>query len=148
MNKKNELKGAGIQGGINLDKLSQYLKEEKIMEFESDEACRIYFNTYDCQNFKSIEEMKAYQGIYGFNIGEKRYHINYAEALDIWMSGQTMTNEFTDEELYVLADAMLSLIRTTSNALKQIYDKKSIDALQDTLKKYQQVNEKLCKMLK
>lgn len=69
---------------INMQKLEQYVKEEKIMEFDSDKECLEYFNTYDYQDFASVEEMKAYQGQYGFNIGEKRYHVNYEEALDVW----------------------------------------------------------------
>lgn len=66
------------------DKLKQYLEEEKILEFASDEECMNYFNTYDYQNFRTVAEMKEYQGKYGFNIGTKRYHINCDEALDIW----------------------------------------------------------------
>ena len=69
---------------INKEKLQQYLKEEKIIGFESNEECLQYFNTYDFQNFKSISEMIAFQGKYGFNIGNRRYHINYDEALDVW----------------------------------------------------------------
>lgn len=70
---------------INIEKLEQYLQEDKIIEFNSDKECMEYFNTYDYQNFSTTEEMKAYQGKYGFNIGNKRYHIDCDEALDIWM---------------------------------------------------------------
>lgn len=69
---------------INKEKLQQYLKEEKIIAFESDEECLQYFNTYDFQNLKTVGEMKAFQGKYGFNIGNRRFHINYDEALDVW----------------------------------------------------------------
>lgn len=69
---------------INMKKLEQYLREDKILEFDSDKECMRYFNTYDYQNFKTVEEMKVYQDRYGFNIGKKRYHINYDEALDVW----------------------------------------------------------------
>ena len=69
---------------INKEKLQQYLKEEKIIAFESDEECLQYFNTYDFQNLKTVSEMKAFQGKYGFNIGNRRFHINYDEALDVW----------------------------------------------------------------
>lgn len=69
---------------INMEKLVQYLSEDKIIEFNSDKECMEYFNTYDYQDFKTVEEMKAYQDRYGFNIGKKRYHINYDEALDVW----------------------------------------------------------------
>lgn len=64
-------------------KLKQYIEEEKILEFSSDQECMDYFNTYDFQNFKTIEDMKKYQDKYGFNIGTKRYHINTDDALDI-----------------------------------------------------------------
>lgn len=61
---------------INIEKLNEYLKSEEILEFDSDEECMEYFNTYDYQELKSVEEMKSFQGKYGFNIGKKRYHIN------------------------------------------------------------------------
>ena len=59
---------------INQEKLNKYLSEEKIIEFNSDEECLEYFNTYDYQNFKTVTEMKKFQGEYGFNIGRRRYH--------------------------------------------------------------------------
>lgn len=132
---------------INMEKLKQYLKEDKILEFNSDKECMEYFNTYDYQDFTTVEEMKLYQGRFGFNVGEKRYHINYEEALDVWMYNLGIKEEFTSEEMYILSDAMLELIRTTNNALKLVYDNDSIKALQTTLEKYQKLNEKVCRML-
>ena len=69
---------------INMEKLMQYIADESILEFESDQACLKYFNTYDFKDFKTVEEMKVFQGEYGFNIGEKRYHIDYDYALDVY----------------------------------------------------------------
>lgn len=132
---------------INMEKLEQYLKEDKILEFNSDKECMEYFNTYDYQDFITVEEMKLYQGRFGFNVGEKRYHINYEEALDVWMYNLGIKEEFTSEEMYILSDAMLELIRTTNNALKLVYDNDSIKALQTTLEKYQKLNEKVCRLL-
>lgn len=132
---------------INMEKLAQYLKEDKIMEFNSDKECMDYFNTYDYQDFQTVEEMKVYQGRFGFNIGEKRYHINYEEALDVWMYNLGIKEEFTSEEMYILSDAMLELIRSINAALKLVHDKDSIKALQTTLEKYQKLNEKVCRML-
>lgn len=132
---------------INMEKLAQYLKEDKILEFNSDKECMEYFNTYDYQDFTTVEEMKLYQGRFGFNVGEKRYHINYEEALDVWMYNLGIKEEFTSEEMYILSDAMLELIKTTNNALKLVYDNDSIKALQTTLEKYQKLNEKVCRML-
>lgn len=71
---------------INVEKLNEYLKTEEILEFDSDEECLEYFNTYDYQNLKSVEEMKSFQGKYGFNIGKKRYHINTENALDVYLN--------------------------------------------------------------
>lgn len=68
---------------INEEKLKQYLQEEKILEFDSAKECMEYFNVYDYQNFQTVEEMKEYQGEYGFGIGEKWYHIDFEEALDV-----------------------------------------------------------------
>lgn len=131
---------------INMEKLKQYLEEEKIMEFESDEACRRWFNTYDYQNFLSVNQMKEYQGKYGFNIGEKRYHINYDDALDVWVD---VVDElpFTDDELYILSDGMLALIRNTSEAAKLVFDSNVIKAVEETCEKYKELNTKICMML-
>lgn len=70
---------------INQKKLKKYLKEERIIEFSSDEECMEYFNTCDGQNFININELKEYQGKYGFNLEGKRYHINYDDALDVYI---------------------------------------------------------------
>lgn len=69
---------------INREKLADYLAEEMIMEFESAEECRVYFNTYDGQDFETVADMKQYQGEYGFGLDGKWYHINFDEALDVW----------------------------------------------------------------
>lgn len=69
---------------INMNKLSQYILNGNIIEFDSDKKCLEYFNIYDYQNFKTVKEMKQYQGKYGFNIGKKRYNINVDGALDVY----------------------------------------------------------------
>lgn len=69
---------------IPADKLKAYLEEDLVLEFDSPEECMAYFNTYDSQSFQSVDEMKAYQSEYGFGIGEKWYHINFDEALDVY----------------------------------------------------------------
>lgn len=71
---------------INIEKLNEYITSEEILEFDSDEECMEYFNTYDYQDLKSVEEMKSFQGKYGFNIGKKRYHINTENALDVYLN--------------------------------------------------------------
>lgn len=68
---------------INGSKLRQYLADDMILEFDSAKECMDYFNTYDSQHFKTVDEMKAYQGNYGFGVGEKWYHICFDEALDV-----------------------------------------------------------------
>ena len=67
---------------INIEKLNEYLKSEEILEFDSDEECMNYFNTYEYCNFKSVEAMKSFQDKYGFSIGKRRYHINTENALE------------------------------------------------------------------
>lgn len=71
---------------INVEKLNEYLKTEEILEFNSDEECMKYFNIYDYQDLKSVEEMKTFQGKYGFNVGKKRYHINTENVLDVYLN--------------------------------------------------------------
>ena len=69
---------------VNVKKLIEYLEEEMIMEFESDLECMEFFNTYDGQDFKTVDEMKAYQAYYGFGYDGKWYHISFDEALDVY----------------------------------------------------------------
>ena len=69
---------------INIEKLKQYIEEEMILEFETEQDCLKYFNIYDFHNFKTVDEMKAHQGIYGFGYSGKWYHIEYDRALDIY----------------------------------------------------------------
>ena len=56
--------------------------------------------------------------------------------------------QFTDEELYMLSDGILALIRSTNEALRLICDNKSIEVLQETQKRYKDLNTKICGMLK
>ena len=56
--------------------------------------------------------------------------------------------QFTDEELYMLSDGVLALIRNTNEAMKLVLDGKSIEVLVDTLTKYRELNKKICDMLK
>ena len=41
-------------------------------------------------------------------------------------------NQFTDDEIYMLSDGILSLIRNTNEALRLVCDIKSIKVLQET----------------
>ena len=48
---------------INIEKLNEYITSEEILEFDSDEECMEYFNTYDYQDLKSVEEMTDRDGM-------------------------------------------------------------------------------------
>lgn len=82
---------------INRDKLKQYLEEDMILEFASAEECMEYFNTYDGQNFQTVDDMKAYQVQYGFGLDGKWYHICFDEALDVWEK-PTLNHQIQDAE--------------------------------------------------
>lgn len=55
--------------------------------------------------------------------------------------------QFTDDELYMLSDGMLALIRNTNKALQLTSDKSCIEALENLNKKYRELNTKICGML-
>lgn len=135
-----------ISNFIDVKKFTEYLSEEKIMEFYSDEECMNYFNLYDGQNFKSIDELKEYQDVYGFNIGKRRFHINYDDALDVYKNNYCCS--FTNEEIGILSEAMLDLINNTNKAITLVRNKKCIDALQNALQTYEKLNSKICNLLK
>lgn len=59
-----------------------------------------------------------------------------------------MENIFTDKELYILSDAMLCLIRQTNKNMKEVYDKESIEALENAVNQYRKLNTKVCMMVK
>lgn len=127
---------------INIEKLNEYLKTEEILEFDSDEECMEYFNTYDYQELKSVEEMKSFQGKYGFNIGKKRYHINTEDALDVLEDSY-----FSDEELKIMSYGILALIHNVNEAMQLTRDVKVQDALHDAHIRYRELNSKICNLL-
>ena len=55
--------------------------------------------------------------------------------------------QFTDDELYMLSDGVLALIRNTNQALQLISDKGCIEALENLNKEYRELNTKICGML-
>ena len=123
---------------INIERLNEYLKTEEILEFDSDEECLEYFNTYDYQNLKSVEEMKTFQGKYGFNVGKKRYHINTEEAL-----GVLEDSYFSDEELKIMSDGILALIHNVNEAIRLNVDEKVKYALYEVNRRYRELNSKI-----
>lgn len=64
------------------------------------------------------------------------------------MENNNNKNQFTDEELYMLSNGVLALIRNTNEAMKLVSDEKSIEVLGYTLTKYRDLNKKICDMLK
>lgn len=126
---------------INIEKLNKYLINGEILEFNSDEECMEYFNTYDYQELKSVEEMKSLQGEYGFNIGKRRYHINTEDALDVLEDSY-----FSDEELNVMSDGILALIHNVEEAMRLTRDVKAQDALHDANIRYRELNFKICSL--
>lgn len=74
----------GSDKSINQEKLKQYLEDEMILEFPSAEDCLAYFNSYENLGLQSVAAMKRYQGMFGFGLDGKWYHVNYREALSVW----------------------------------------------------------------
>ena len=128
------------------EKIKSYVEREFLLEFNTPEECMKYFNTYDYQDFKTVEEMKEYQGKYGFSYNGKWYHINIEDALDI-LDDLGALPQFTDDELYMLSDGMLALIRDINAAMKLVHDKQSVETLGNELSKYRELNKKICAML-
>ena len=120
---------------INIEKLNEYLKTEEILEFDSDEECMKYFK------LKSVEEIKSFQGKYGFNIGKKRYHINTENALDILED-----SHFSDEELKIMSDGILALIHNVNEAIRLTVDEKAKDGLYEANRRYRELNSKICNL--
>ena len=57
-------------------------------------------------------------------------------------------NNFTDEELGMLSNGLLSLFQMNNNVLQFITDEQCIDRLGELNKKYQELNCKVCKLMK
>ena len=51
--------------------------------------------------------------------------------------------KISDDEIFMLSDGLLSLISNCSEAIKLVKDKKVQKAIQNTIRKYQALNEKL-----
>lgn len=69
---------------VDLDKLQYYVENNLVTRFDSEQEALEYFNTYDYQNFKTIDDMLYYEGHYGLTIDGVHYHIDYDEALDVY----------------------------------------------------------------
>lgn len=57
------------------------------------------------------------------------------------------TEQFTDDELYILSDGLLALIRNVNNAARLVCNNKTLDAMDEELQTYRKLNEKVCKMI-
>ena len=55
--------------------------------------------------------------------------------------------QFTNSELSILSDAILCLISSTSQAEKLVYDNESIEKLENAMKRYRELNTKICKAM-
>lgn len=56
--------------------------------------------------------------------------------------------QFTDDELRILSNGILSLIDNVTKALNLICDSKSVDVLLASQEKYRELNTKICGMIK
>lgn len=55
---------------------------------------------------------------------------------------------FTNEELRILSDGILSLVRNTNDAINLMTDNAVIKALEDLNGKYKELNCKVCALIK
>ena len=83
----------------------------------------------------------GYDEIYDYNL----YYDDYDNE---GKENPRIESQFTDDEMYILSDGLLALIRSTCEALKLTYDKESIEKLQAAVQKYQRLNEKVCSYIK
>lgn len=56
--------------------------------------------------------------------------------------------QFTDDELRILSNGILSLIDNVTKALNLICDSKSVEILLASQEKYRELNTKICGMIK
>ena len=63
------------------------------------------------------------------------------------MDGNKTEKQFTDDELYILSDGLLALIRNVNNASKLVCASKTLDAHEEEIKRYRELNTKICGML-
>ena len=106
--------------GIDREKLAYFLGAEMITEFESDVECMRHFNVYDYQSFQNVDEMKAYQGEYGFGLDGKWYHIDFDEALDVWVKAPE--KEIGAGTAVMLPSSVTELSREQLAGLLSAYD--------------------------
>ena len=111
--------------------------------------------------FGSFDTLKAEYFVQEIDISDEQFGnelintIGYHEIYDYnnyyddeETEEKEIESQFTDDEMYLLSDGLLSLIRSTNEALKLTYDKKSIETLQAAVQKYQELNAKVCSYIK
>lgn len=111
--------------------------------------------------FGSFDTLKVEYFVQEIDISDERFGnelidtIGYDEIYDYnayyddeETEEKEIVNQFTDDEMYILSDGLLALIRSTNEALKLTYDKESIYSLQAAVEKYQKLNTKVCGYIK
>jgi len=64
--------------------------------------------------------------------------------------GEKVTDKeiFTNEELHILSNAMINLIKSTNDSRALFYDEEIIDSLKKASSKYVHLNDKICRMMR
>lgn len=74
---------------------------------------------------------------------------NYAvDELKERMEELKINIELTNEEILILSDGLLSLIHNMNEARRLVVDTKTRDCMEETNRKYRDLNGKICMMLK
>ena len=93
---------------------------------------------YTIEDDADVDNLNYIEEGYVTSLGLIQFMIELEEKFNI---------RFTDDELYMLSDGILALIRNTNQALQLTSDKSCIEALENLNKKYRELNTKICGML-
>ena len=118
-----------------------------------------FYKNEEYEYFNSFCTLKAEYFVQEIDISDERFGnelinaIGYDEIYDYnnYYDDEAETEtvkQFTDDEMYILSDGLLALIRSTSKALELTYNAESVEKMKAALEKYKELNTKVCGYIK
>lgn len=115
------------------------------VEFITPNAALLY-NQDPKEVFYALDHLRELHILRKRNCTGTAYEFDPQFDWDKFTKRRMISVNFTSEELTILSNALLRLMSSTQEAIKLINDLEIFEAIDKALKKYQQLNSKICDM--
>ena len=106
----------------------------------------LFYNQDPKEFFYSLDHLRELHILRKRNCFGTAYEFDPQFDWDKFTKRRMTSVNFTSEELTILSNALLRLMSSTQEAVKLINDLEIFEAIDKALKKYQQLNSKICDM--